>query len=361
LFPESEFKVRRTRVRENLAELDVDALVVTALLNIRYLTGFTGSNGILLLTPSREILFTDPRYTVQSKRETSCRVRTVKGPTLAAVAKAINRLRLRKTGFEYHTIPFHIYTFLNQGLRPGGSLVPTRNLVETLRMIKSPVEIDAIRRAVETNSKAFSKVLPTIRPGLGERRIAADLEYQMRRLGGDGPAFDTIVASGSRAALPHARPTSKSVEANQLLLIDMGTIQDGYTSDMTRTIFLGRPTHKWKKSYQAVLQAQLAAIDAIRDGVPTASPDQKARKVLKSHGLDKAFTHSTGHGLGLEIHEEPRLGKRDRNKLRAGMVVTVEPGIYLEGGGGIRIEDTVLVTPTGCEILTPTGKELTVI
>lgn len=360
MFPEPEFQTRRSHLRTRLKEDHIDAFLVTALPNIRYLTGFTGSNGILLITASRETLFTDPRYTIQAKRETSSRIRTVKGPTLPAVSKAIHRQRLRKVGFERQAIPFHIYDFLVHDLR-SASLVPTRSLVEALRMIKSDNEIEAIRRAVNTNSNAFSKVLPSIKLGQSEKRIAADLEYQMRRAGGDGPAFETIVAAGPRAALPHARPTSNSIAANQLLLIDMGTIQDGYTSDMTRTVFLGSPDQNWKKNYQAVLEAQMAAIDSIRDGVAAAIPDRRARKVLKSFGLDKAFTHSTGHGLGLEIHEEPRLGKRDKNTLRAGMVVTVEPGIYLEGRGGIRVEDTVLVTSSGCEILTRTPKALTVI
>jgi Xaa-Pro aminopeptidase len=188
--------------------------------------------------------------------------------------------------------------------------------------------------------------------------LAAEIDYQMRRLGAAQTAFETIVATGARAALPHARPGNAVIEANRLLLIDMGATQDGYTSDMTRTVSVGSAPREWRRNYRAVLEAQLAAIDAVRPGVTAAKPDKAARQVLERHGLEKTFTHSTGHGLGLEIHEAPRLGRKEKTKLLAGMVVTIEPGIYLEGKGGIRIEDTVLVTANGCEILTPTSKDL---
>jgi Xaa-Pro aminopeptidase len=180
----------------------------------------------------------------------------------------------------------------------------------------------------------------------------------MRRLGAEKPSFETIVASGERSALPHAHPTGAVLKSGQLLLIDMGAFQDGYASDMTRMLFLGTPGARVRRLYRAVLEAQLAAIDAVRPGVTSAHVDRQARKVLKAYKLDRAFVHSTGHGLGLEIHELPRIGKKDKTPLAAGMAITIEPGVYLEGFGGIRIEDTVVVTPTGCEVLTPTSKEL---
>jgi Xaa-Pro aminopeptidase len=183
----------------------------------------------------------------------------------------------------------------------------------------------------------------------------------MRSLGAEKAAFETIVASGPRTALPHAQPTSNVLAVNQLLLVDMGALQSGYCSDMTRMLHLGTPSLKSRKLYRAVLEAQLAAIDSVREDVTAASVDQKARAVLKSHGFEKYFVHSTGHGLGLEIHEPPRLGKRDKTRLKAGMVVTIEPGAYIQGTGGVRIEDTVLVTANGCEILTPTSKELRIV
>jgi Xaa-Pro aminopeptidase len=183
----------------------------------------------------------------------------------------------------------------------------------------------------------------------------------MRRLGAEKPSFETIVASGARSALPHAHPTGARLKLGQLLLIDMGAFVDGYASDMTRMLFLGRPGARVKRLYRAVLEAQLAAIDAVRPGVTTSHVDRQARHVLKKFGLDRAFVHSTGHGLGLEIHELPRIGRKDKTLLAAGMAITIEPGAYLEGFGGVRIEDTVVVTAGGCEVLTPTSKELRVL
>src|SRR3974390_2719039 len=187
-----------------------------------------------------------------------------------------------------------------------------------------------------------------------EQDLAAELEYRMRRLGAEKPAFETIVAGGKRGALPHAQPTAARLETGGLVVVDMGAVQDGYCSDMTRMLFLGSPGPKVKRTYRAVLEAQAAAIEAVRPGVSTAYVDRQARKVLQGYGLDAAFVHSTGHGLGLEIHERPRIGKTDKERLEAGMAITIEPGVYLEGFGGIRIEDTVVVTAAGCEILTPT-------
>ncbi len=356
-----DFKARRSLLAAAFHPNKLDSLLVTALPNIRYLSGFTGSNGILCITPSESVLFTDPRYAVQSAQEVSCKAKTVTGPLLPAIARHIKSRKFRNIGFEQTRISFNSYNFLRENLPLGAVLLPQQDLIESLRMVKSPSEVDCIRRAVHTNSKAFQKALHFVRPGVTESALAAEIDYYMRRYGATGPAFETIVASGYRAALPHARPSSHSVASNQLLLIDMGAVLDGYSSDMTRTVFLGRPAPKWKKAYNAVLEAQLAAISAVRQGVRADKPDLAARKVLKKSGLDRAFTHSTGHGLGLEIHEPPRLGRKEKTILQAGMVITIEPGIYIEGEGGIRIEDTVLVTANGCEILTPTSKTLTII
>jgi Xaa-Pro aminopeptidase len=234
-------------------------------------------------------------------------------------------------------------------------------VIDKLRMIKTPIEVDKIRRSVLTNSKAFEAAKKALKPGITENQAAAEIDYQMRRFGAEKTAFDTIVAFGIRSALPHAHPTSKKLAKDELVLIDMGACQDGYASDMTRVLFLEKPKPKIASLYRAVLEAQLAAIDAVREGVTAERVDRAARNVLGAYGLDKAFVHSTGHGLGLEIHEGPRLGKKDKTRLDAGMVITIEPGAYLEGQGGVRIEDTILVTKTGCEVLTPTSKELTVL
>jgi Xaa-Pro aminopeptidase len=253
------------------------------------------------------------------------------------------------------------YESLKSRLPMRAALEPVKGWIEELRMVKSPAEIGLIRRSVETNSRAFEQAVARIRPGMTEQDLAAELEYRMRRLGAEKPAFETIVAAGVRSALPHAQPTAARLKPRDIVLVDMGAQQDGYSSDMTRMLFLAAPTAKVKRVYRAVLEAQLAAIATVRAGVSTAAVDRVARKVLRGYGLDRAFVHSLGHGLGLEIHEPPRLGKRDKATLQAGMAITIEPGVYLEGFGGIRIEDTVLVTENGCEILTPTGKELRVV
>jgi Xaa-Pro aminopeptidase len=340
-------------------ELKVDAFLVSALPNIRYLTGFTGDNALLLITPDSRTLFTDPRFTIQASEECTCKVKVPsKGALDVAVAEAIRRTKLKRIGFESSRMVYEVYLRLKQALPLGAALKPLGPVIEKLRMVKSEDEIARIRRSVLTNSEAFEKTVQSIRPGVSEAAIAAELEFQMRRLGGEKAAFESIVAAGERSALPHARPTARKVAKDELLLIDMGTCQDGYMSDMTRMLFAGRPDKRTEHMYKSVAKAQLAAIDAVRAGARSAQIDRKARQVLELDGYGKAFVHSTGHGLGLEIHEPPRLGKHDKTRLEAGMVITIEPGAYIRGFGGIRIEDTVLVTKNGCEVLTPTSKEL---
>jgi len=346
----------------DFAELKVDALLVSGLSNVRYLTGFTGSNALLLLTPKSETLFTDPRYTIQASEECRCPVQIVKaGSLFIGAARTIGRKRLKKIGFEKARLEYEGYELLKDQLPLGASLKPLSGIIENLRMIKTQDEIARIRRSVLTNSEAFSSTLALIKPGTSESDLAAELEYQMRLHGAEKPSFETIVAAGMHSALPHARPTQEKVAPNQPLLIDMGATQNGYTSDMTRTVFIGRPDKRAKSMYEAVLEAQLAAISAVRAGVTAEQVDRQARQMLKARGLEKEFVHSTGHGLGLEIHERPRIGKRDKTRLASGMVITIEPGAYVRGFGGVRIEDTVLVTNNGCEVLTPTSKDLTVL
>ncbi len=340
-------------------ELKIDALLVSGLPNIRYLTGFTGDNAQLLITPNSQTLFTDPRYTIQASEECTCPVKIhAKRPLDQAVAESIRRKKFKRIGFEASRIPYDVYLRLKHAMPLGAALKPLAGVIERLRMIKSDEEITRIRRSVLTNSQALEKTIPSIRPGVPEAQVAAELEFQMRRLGAEKAAFETIVAAGERSALPHARPTPRKVASDELLLIDMGACQEGYMSDMTRMFFLGRPNNQVKAMYRAVQQAQLAGIDAVRAGATAAQVDRKARRLLELQGFGKAFVHSTGHGLGLEIHEAPRLGKTDQTTLEAGMVITIEPGAYVRGFGGIRIEDTVLVTKNGCEVLTPTTKEL---
>jgi Xaa-Pro aminopeptidase len=324
---------------------------------VRYLSDFAGSNGLILLTRSETHFFTDPRYAIEASRNITGTVHIVKGPMIAGVAEVIKRKRLKKIGFESAWLHYDEYARLREKLPLAASLHPVGRIIEERRMLKSPDEIAKIRKSVQVNSEAYARAIKRLRPGVTEQDVAAEIEFQMKVLGAEKPAFDTIVAAGPRSALPHAHPTPYRLTETELLLIDMGASVEGYSSDMTRVVHLGRAPKRIGQMYKAVLEAQLAGIAAVREGVTAGRIDAATRNVLKKHKLDKTFIHSTGHGLGLEIHEGPRLGKKEPTKLQAGMAITIEPGAYIEGLGGIRIEDTVLVTAKGCEVLTPTSKE----
>ena len=353
----NEFAGRRQAVAAELPKRKLDALLVSFGANLRYLSGFTGSNGLLLVLAEEAIFFTDPRYTIQASQEVGCAVEVVKGPMLPAVAAAVSRRRIRRLGLEKAHTSMEAHEALESRLPARVKLVPVGGWIEGLRMIKSPAELALIRRAVATNSQAFEQAIARLKAGARESDLAAELEYRMRRLGAEKPAFETIVAGGARSALPHAQPGPARLDRG-LVVVDMGALQDGYCSDMTRMLHAGRPGAQARRLYRAVLEAQLAAIDAVRPGITAAAVDARARRVLRAAGLERAFVHSTGHGLGLEIHEPPRLGRKDPARLQAGMAITIEPGAYLEDFGGVRIEDTVVVTERGCEVLTPTSKEL---
>ncbi len=352
----NELPERRARVVSLLEEERIGSFLITALPNIRYLSGFTGSNAALLITPDRALLFTDPRYQTQAPQESDCAVKIAKGPLTKELSKWMPRLLVKSLGFEGNRIGFDVHEQLIAA--KAVRLKPVYGAIERLRMVKSPAEIAAIQAAVQLNSEALAQALRHLKHNATELDLAAEIEYRMRRLGADGPAFETIVAAGERTALPHARPTERRIRNDQLLLVDMGAALAGYASDMTRTYAVSKLSTKLRRMYRAVLESQLAAIDAVKPGFSCARVDQAARDVLRGYGMDKLFIHSTGHGLGLEIHESPRLGRRERTKLEPGMAITIEPGVYEEGVGGVRIEDTVVVTANGCEILTPTPKEL---
>lgn len=355
----SEQADRLARLREDMAALELDAAIVTSLPNVRYLTGFTGSNGLAVVTARTATLFTDPRYTLQAGAETEgTGVGTVIAKRSLEEAVRPRLARRRRIGFENDRVTYRTWEHLSRSLPAGAALQPLGDAIEKRRMVKSAGEIAAIRESVAINSQAFAAALERFRAGMTESEFAGEIEYQMRLLGAEKPSFDTIVAFGTNSARPHARPGDARIDGNGLLLVDMGTLRGGYASDMTRCVHLGKPGAKTRKLYRAVLEAQLAGVDAVAPGVTAGDVDAAARGVLRQHGLDKAFVHSTGHGLGLEIHESPRLGRGDATPLQAGMAITIEPGAYIDGFGGVRIEDTVLVTPTGVEILTPTVKEL---
>ena len=331
----------------------VDAFLINNLHNVRYLTGFTGSNALLLALPGEAMMFTDPRYGLQSAQQVREKTVIAHGSLMNAAIAHAKKKRVRSMAVEQTTMTLAEAELL----RGKFEIRAASGVVEGLRMVKTPLEIAKIRKSVDLNSQAFELAMKKARPGMREYELAAEIEYRMKRLGAEAPAFDTITASGPRTALPHARPSEARFEAGQLLLIDMGARLDGYMSDMTRMAHFGPAPKKVRDAYALVLEAQLAAVAAVKPGRAGKAIDKAARDILKG----QPFIHSTGHGLGLEIHEDPRIGKTGMTKLKAGMVITIEPGIYIEGWGGIRIEDTVLVTESGCEVLTPTPKTLRIL
>lgn len=351
---------RRRRLVDILGELRCDAAVISHLPNVRYLSGFSGSNGLLFVQHHRSTLFTDPRYDLQAHEEADCTVRIVSGSTWEALWKFAAR-RAKRVALEGDRVSHQEWMQAAGKLGRGAKLVSLDGAVDRMRMVKSPAEVDAIRASARLCVRAFLQAVRRFRPGMTENEAAAEIDYRMRRLGASGTAFETIVAAGARAALPHARPGVERLAAGQPVLIDMGANLGGYMSDMTRVVHLGAPPRKYARLYQAVLEAQQAALAAIRPGAEARQVDGAARRILKKHGLDRFFTHSTGHGVGLEIHEGPRIGAKSKDTLEAGMVITVEPGVYLAGEAGVRIEDTVVVTTAGAEILTPAAKELVVL
>lgn len=354
----TEIEQRRRAAAERLPGLKVDALLVSSAANVRYLSDYAGSNGLVLISAAETHFFTDPRYGLEASAKITCKVHVAKGPLIMGAAALAKRKKWKKIGIEAETLSFADYRRLKEELPLGSTPIPVGRAIEELRMVKSAMEIEKIRRSVKLNSEAYERTLRRVKIGTRESEIAAELEFQMRTLGAEKASFETIVAMGERSALPHSTPTMRRLAENELLLIDMGASLDGYASDMTRMAYAGVPPRRVREMYRAVLEAQLAALNTVRAGVTSSKVDAAARGVLKRHKLEREFVHSTGHGLGLEIHEPPRIGKKDGTRLEAGMAITIEPGVYVGGLGGVRIEDTVLVTAAGCEVLTPTPKEL---
>lgn len=350
---------RLSRLRLLLSAAGADAILVTQLPNIQYLCGFTGSSGILLVEQQRATLFTDSRYTYQTRAEVSAvEVHIATHGLVQAVGHRLKSLR-GKTELIYSAGQVSVAQKRVLGSAAGTKVCWSSgaNEVERLRAVKDKDELAKMRAAAKLISNVWTKTVRQMKPGQSELAVAAEMEYAMKLAGAAGPSFETIVASGARSAWAHARATSKLLRKNELVVMDQGAILRGYCSDMTRTVFLGRPSDRVRRLYHAVLDAQQAAISVIRPGVTAGEVDQAARETLRQHKLEKYFTHSTGHGLGLEVHEMPRLARGERFVLEQNMVVTVEPGVYLEGLGGIRIEDDVVVTAKGAEQLTSATRD----
>jgi Xaa-Pro aminopeptidase len=352
-------QLRRRALTALLSDRKLDCLLTTGVANWYYLTGFTGEAGALLVSRKGTTLITDGRFMVQGREEASgVRVLQQKQSLFESVGQLLKVGGYRRVGFD----PAQLTVAQMQSLRKAGGSklrwVPAPGLIEYLRMRKDASELSLMRKAAILAGEIMEIAIGLLKPGIRESEVAAEVEYQMRKLGASGPSFETIVAFGERSALPHARPTARQLGKNELVVLDLGVILGHYCSDMTRTVFVGRTPKRVRDWYGAVLKAQGAAIRAAREGTSCGDVDAAARGVLARHKLDRFFVHSTGHGLGLEIHEDPRVARGQKRLLEPGNVITIEPGVYVEGTGGIRIEDDVAIHAGDTEVLTRIPRDL---
>ncbi|AGL02033.1 M24 family metallopeptidase [Desulfoscipio gibsoniae] len=350
-------QTRVNKVAGFLKDYAMDALLVMQPENRFYLSGFTGDAGALLVTAGQSYIITDFRF-IEQAREQSPHLELIKMETTLADALVdmAGRLNLHVLGFEADYISYKFYDTLHKKLGEV-SLRPVEGIIEQLRLIKDKNELETIQRSMALLDEGFKYICSFIKPGISEREVALELEMFMRYRGAEKTAFPFIVASGPRAALPHGVASAKTINTGDVVTLDFGVVVDNYNSDMTRTISLGSPSNQIKQIYNIVLEAQLAGLVAVRAGVAASAVDKAAREVIASYGYGEYFGHSTGHGVGLAVHEGPRLSLRDDTVLQEGMVVTIEPGIYLPGTGGVRIEDSVIVEKEGCRLLTKSPKD----
>jgi Xaa-Pro aminopeptidase len=359
---------RRNALRATAAERGLDAVLVTNLLNVRYLTGFTGSNGVLLVrTDAADLFGTDGRYTTQAATQVPDVEVLVDRATVAGLARAAVQRGIGRLGYESHDLTVDGFAALQKVLADAGGTPPEltsiRRAVEAQRAIKDDDEIEALRRACAVADQALAELAAqgALRPGRTELQVGRELDARMLELGAEAPSFETIVAAGANSAIPHHRPDATVLQDGDFLKLDFGATVDGYHSDMTRTLVLGNAADWQQEIYALVAAAQAAGRAALAVGVDVVAVDEAARRVIAEAGHAEHFSHGLGHGVGLEIHEAPAIGPLGAGTLAAGMAVTVEPGVYLPGHGGVRIEDTLIVTADAPELLTLTSKELLVL
>lgn len=350
-------KNRLARLRKRLDEKNLDAAIVSKNENVRYLSGFCGDSATLVVAKKTAALVTDSRYTEQAEKEAAgFLIVEQKDGLIKKTAELTGEISARKIGFEGGTVVFDDYTRLKNATK-NAELVALK--LDDLRLQKDESETANIKRACAIADAAFLDIVSFIRPGVTEKKVAAHLENFMRENGSERPAFTTIVASGERGSLPHGTATEKKIAAGELVTMDFGAVWNGYCSDITRTVCVGRANEKQREIYDAVLAAQMLGVKTVRPGISGIFADAAARKLLAEKNLAEYFGHGLGHGVGLEIHEEPRLSPKSKcEKLEKNMTVTVEPGVYIKNFGGVRIEDTMLVTDGGCERLTESTREL---
>ncbi len=348
---------RLEKLRAQFGALNIGAFVITFQPHLRYMSGFSGSSGIGILTSDAAVLLTDGRYASQVKDEvTGWKIHIVRGGLFEEVAKRRILSPGTRAGFDGNTLLYNEFIQIRK-LFPRVKFLPKVECIEQIAAVKDESEINKIRRAVAITDAVFNEILPLMRPGVTELDIAAEISYRQRKHGAEADAFESIVASGERSALPHGRASARKFVNKDLVTLDFGCVVEGYHSDMTRTLAIGKPPAEARKIYGIVREAQHRAIEAAKDGIKTKDLDAVARQHIKKNGYDKFYRHSLGHGVGLQIHESPRISVLSKSILATGNVVTIEPGIYIPDFGGVRIEDDIVIRNGACEVLNRSPKE----
>lgn len=353
-------ELKLKKLRNEMAQHEIEAFLITSEFNLRYITEFTGSSGLAIVTEDKALFITDFRYTAQASEQ--CKgfeVVQAKTNLLEEAADQVKALGIRTLSFEKDFVTYTSYEDYKEKM--DAELKPVSGIVEKIRMIKTPEEVEILQGAAKIADDAFEYICTYIKPGMTELQVSNELEFFMRKQGAASSSFDIIVASGHRGALPHGVASDKVIESGELVTMDFGALYKGYISDITRTVAVGEPSEKMKEVYQIVLEAQELGVEKIGPGMTGFDADAIGRDYIKSKGYGEAFGHSTGHGIGLEVHEGPGLSSKSQVVLEPNMAVTVEPGIYLPGIGGVRIEDDIMITESGNERLTKSSKELRIL
>jgi Xaa-Pro aminopeptidase len=352
--------INRIKKLQNILEKEsLDLLLVTSLPNVRYLSGYSGTNGLVLISPQESLFLTDFRYKEQASQQVKHLKVVIAERELILSLPTLSLLKSKrlKVGFESNHLTCGTYRKL-KNLLPHYLLVPTENLIESLTVKKEQNEIDKIKKAISITERVFHEVLDFINPKVKEQDVAAEIEYRFKRYGSATPLYETIVASGKRSALPHGVASSKRIEKGDLVTLDMGAVCDGYTADLTRTVVVGKANKRQKEVYNIVLKAQKEALSKVKPKIKACDLDKVARSSIRTAGYEKYFGHGLGHGIGLLIHDNPTINPKSQQVLEPGMVITIEPGIYIPNWGGVRIEDDVLITNREYEVLTKAEKNL---
>ena len=355
------FQNRLNKLHEYISIKNYDGMYITNSTNIRYLTGFTGSAGLLLVLDQSAYFFTDGRYIQQSKEQVQNAKITIISNSYFDELKNHNLLSSKMNiGFESEHMSFSYYETMISNF-PKINWISTNSIVENLAAIKDNEEIQSLKTAIEITDEVFTKIIPEIKQGVTEKYISTKISYLFKMNGAEGDSYESIIAGGPRSALPHARPTDRKFEKGDFIVMDFGALYNGYHADMTRTLVVGKPTNKHTEIYDIVLESQLNGIKTARSGIPCSKVDNACRSIIQDNGYGDMFNHSTGHGIGLEVHTLPRVHKHNHELLKQNQVITIEPGIYIPDWGGVRIEDDCLILDSSCQPLNKSSKELIIV